>query len=288
MSAPAVIDRIYLNIYNNEGYEMRKASVRSERTPMIGDKLTNRHGQKSTIGILLKQSDMPFTSKGIIPDIIFTPNAIPSRMTIGMLLECLIGKVGALTGVEMDGTSFEEIDVEHIKDELEKTGHDRDGLETLYNGMTGEKIRSKIFVCPCFYQRLKHLVFDKAHQRSTGPRTILTRQPPEGRSRDGGLRLGEMERDCLIAHGLAYFLKEKFLDSSDAYVTYVCDICGLFAQHMIHTDKTGTLQDLYYCQACNNKTKISKIMIPYAFKLLLQELMSMCIAPRIRVNKLLN
>ena len=286
MAAPAVVDRVYTGIFNDEGYEMRKASVRSERTPMIGDKVTNRHGQKSTIGLGCSQSDMMFSAKGITPDIIFTPNAIPSRLTVGMLLECLVGKLGATIGLEMDGTSFENVDVKDIQSKLEKEGKDKDGLEEMYNGMTGEKLKVKIFVCPCFYLRLKHLVFDKAHQRSHGPRTILTRQPPEGRARDGGLRLGEMERDCLIAHGLSYFLKEKFMDCSDAYVTYVCDVCGLFARHVLRNTKKGMPTELYYCPACNNKTKISKIMIPYAFKLLLQELMAMCIAPRIRVNKL--
>lgn len=287
-AAPAVIDKMYTGIYNSEGYEVRKASVRSERIPMIGDKMCTKQGQKGTIGIILKHSDMPFTKEGITPDLIVNPNAIPSRMTIAMLIECLLGKTTANKGIEADGTSFTDIDIEQIKKDLEGFGYDGDGCETMYNGMTGEQLKSKIFICPCFYQRLKHLVYDKAHQRSHGPKTILTRQPPEGRARDGGLRLGEMERDCLIAHGIAYFLKEKFMESSDVYVTYICDECGLFARHVLRSDKGGDTSELYYCPACNNKTKISKIMIPYAFKLLLQEMMSMCIAPRIRVNKLMS
>jgi len=244
----------------------------------------SRHGQKSTIGVILPQSDMPFTDKGITPDLMINPNAIPSRMTIGQLLECLLGKRGAILGTECDGTAFTRIDPESIKDELEKLGYNRDGSEAMYNGMTGQKMKSMIFIGPTYYQRLKHLTSDKVHSRSTGPKTLLVHQPSEGRARGGGMRIGEMERDALMAHGVSKYIKEKLMDTSDVYTTYVCDDCGLFAQRFAKNENRTypTDNDVYYCPSCNNKTHISKVVIPYAFKLLIQELMSMCIAPRIR------
>ena len=229
---------------------------------------------------------MPFTEKGITPDIIINPNCVPSRMTMGQLLECLLGKMGSMKGHDCDGTPFTHIDVEKIKEELEKLGYQRDGSEYLYNGMTGQKMKSMIFIGPTFYQRLKHLVFDKVHSRSRGPLTLLLRQPSEGRARNGGMRIGEMERDALIAHGVSKYIKEKLMDLSDVYTTFVCDKCGLFAQRLIKKENKHypTDRDVYYCPSCNNKTNVSKIIIPYAFKLLVQELMSMCIVPRIHVT----
>ena len=397
---------------------------------------SSRHGQKGTIGILLDAVDMPFTKNGIVPDIILNPNAIPSRMTIGQLVECLVGKTAILQGMDADGTAFDDHDIESAKNKLEELGYERNGYEYLYNGMTGEKMKVQIFIGPTFYQRLKHLVEDKIHcltinhdvltkngwkqinninitdeiatlsnnnnieyqcptnvyhynnyegklynlvsnkiditvtanhrmyvsnngttfdfeyaenilgkslyhknmngsffvdvtqndtieklynvykndnisvycisvpneiffircngksvwtgnSRSRGPKTSLTRQAPEGRSRDGGLRLGEMERDALLAHGLAKFIKEKLLDNSDAYTTYICDKCGLFAQRFDKKENKSYASDndIYYCPACKNHNDISKIKIPYAFKLFLHELMAMCIAPRIRCVK---
>lgn len=242
----------------------------------------SRHGQKGTIGLLLSQSDMPFTGNGIVPDLIISPNSIPSRMTIGHLIECLIGKVGAIKGCECDGTPFTHVDIDSIKKELEKLGYERNGNEYVYNGMTGEKMETMIFIGPTYYQRLKHLVKDKVHSRARGTKTLLLHQPSEGRTRGGGMKIGEMEKDALIAHGISKYIKEKLMDTSDAYTTYICDICGLFAQRRIKSENKAesTDRDIYECPACNNKTNISKIMIPYAFKLLVQELMSMCIAPR--------
>jgi DNA-directed RNA polymerase II subunit RPB2 len=247
----------------------------------------SRAGQKGTIGITLPHADMPFTENGITPDIIMNPNAIPSRMTIGQFIECLTGKIAAIRGQEIDGTPFNNIDIHAIKKELESLGYKDDGTEILYNGMTGKKMRVRIFIGPTYYMRLKHMVNDKLHARSRGPRTLLTRQAPEGRSRDGGLRVGEMERDAISAHGMAKFLKERMLETADSYTTHVCGVCGLFAQRLVKKDSTlyPHKNDVYYCPACNNKTNISKIMIPYAFKLLIQELLSMCIAPRIRVKQ---
>lgn len=282
--ADATIDKVYTGIYNNDGYEVRNVRTRSLRIPIIGDKFCSRMGQKGTVGITLKQSDMPFTKHGLVPDIIINPNAIPSRMTIGQLLECITGKVCALEGHEGDGTPFNPNNVEELKRRLKELGYEENGYEYLYNGMTSHKIKTMIFIGPTYYQRLKHMVIDKRHSRNRGPRTILTRQPLEGRSRDGGLRLGEMERDAIIAHGMSKFLKEKMVDSSDAYKTYVCNKCGLFAQRLMKTGSKSVISpdDIYFCSACNNYTEISQICIPYAFKLLIQELMSMSIAPRIK------
>jgi DNA-directed RNA polymerase beta subunit len=394
----------------------------------------SRHGQKGTCGILMKHSDLPYTKEGITPDIIVNPNAIPSRMTLGQIIECVLGKVVANKGTDADGTPFGGLDIETIKNELEKLGYNRNGTEEMYNGMTGQKMKMQIFIGPTYYQRLKHLVLDKIHcltynhevlttfgwkkyneltmeheiatleenklvyrkplnifnypeyegkiyriktndidlevtdkhrmwvsiyenyqwspfcfkypneifgknvkylnnnteliktnnntiyesfdhykggvfcvhvpseifyvrynnkevwtgnSRARGPRTLLTRQAPEGRSRDGGLRLGEMERDAIVAHGMALYLKEKMLDTADPYGTFVCDECGLFAERMKRkgSKPQASNKDIYFCPGCKNKTRISKIMIPYAFKLLLQEMMSMCIAPRIRVEQ---
>ena len=244
----------------------------------------SRHGQKGTIGLTLSQSDMMFTKDGISPDLIVNPQAFPSRMTVAHLIECLFGKVGAIKGMEVDGTSFNEIDIEKIKDLLENLGFDRNGTEYMYNGITGQRLQIPIFIGPTYYQRLKHLVMDKMHSRARGPITMLTHQPPEGRSKDGGLRCGEMERDSLISYGMSKFLKERFLNVSDSYSCYVCDICGLFAQRIIKKENKSNPQstDTYECISCKNRTKISKVIIPYAFKLLVQELLSMNIAPRIR------
>lgn len=276
----------------------------------------SRHGQKGTIGIPFRATDMPFSESGLIPDLIINPNAIPSRMTIGQLVECLLSKTGAMKGVESDGTSMERINLESIEkilrelglfhltdspvfkakpkqvqkvleESLVNSGFFHHGFEYMYNGMTGKKMEYKIFVGPTYYQRLKHMVSDKIHGRSRGPRTMLTRQPTEGRSRDGGLRTGEMERDALIAHGASRFLKERMLDNSDAYATYVCGECGLLAQRMRRRENRPypTEDDIYYCPSCKNFDNISKIVIPYAFKLLLQEMESMHIAPRIRTKQ---
>ncbi|KAF7683634.1 DNA-directed RNA polymerase II subunit RPB2 [Astathelohania contejeani] len=270
-----VVDTVIIS--NREGYKFTKVRVRSNRIPQMGDKFASRHGQKGTIGITLKQEDMPFTKEGLVPDIIINPHAIPSRMTIGHLIECLLGKVSALSGDEGDATPFSDITVEAISERLKSLGYHQRGLEVMYSGLTGRKLQAQIFIGPTYYQRLKHMVEDKIHARARGPIQILTRQPVEGRSRDGGLRFGEMERDCIISHGAASFLKERLYDVSDAYSAFVCDICGLFVC-------ANPERNYYECKGCKNQTKISKVNIPYAFKLLVQELMAMNIAPRLRVD----
>lgn len=287
VGAPGVIDKVYLDTSTQDGYEVRKCRVRSERIPEIGDKYCTVHGQKGTIGIILDDIDMPFSKHGLKPDIILNPCAIPTRMTIGQLAECLVGKAAILQGKDADGTPFEDPDFTSVEDMLEKMGYERKGKEYLYNGMTGEKMLVEYFFGPTYYQRLKHLVRDKIHSRSRGLKTSLTRQAPEGRARDGGLRVGTMERDALIAHGLSKFLKEKLLDNSDAYMVYVCDKCGLFAQRFERPENKSypSPDDTYYCPACQNFNDISKVRIPYAFKLFIQELMSLNIVSRIRCKK---
>ncbi|KAJ3363078.1 DNA-dependent RNA polymerase II [Allomyces arbusculus] len=266
-----IVDHVMLTT-NNDGYKFVKVRVRSTRVPQMGDKFASRHGQKGTVGMTYRQEDMPFSADGVTPDLIVNPHAIPSRMTIGHLVECLLSKVGSLTGTEGDATPFTDITVQEIADRLRSCGYQQRGFEIMYNGHTGKKLAAQVFFGPTYYQRLKHMVDDKIHSRARGPLQILTRQPVEGRSRDGGLRFGEMERDCFIAHGAAQFLKDRLFDNSDAYRVHVCDLCGLFAIASATS---------YECKGCKNSTKISQVYLPYAAKLLFQELMAMNIAPRL-------
>ena len=268
-----IVDRVVLTT-NTDGYRLAKVRIRSHRIPEIGDKLSSRHGQKGTIGMVYRSEDMPFTEEGITPDIIINPACIPSRMTIGQLLECTLSKIGAIEGEKHDGTPFEDLNIEQICDKFKKYGFNRKGTEVLYNGQTGERIKTEIFIGPTFYQRLKHMVKDKVHSRSTGPVQNLTRQPAEGRSRDGGLRLGEMEVDCLLSHGAAGFLKERIFECSDMYHSYVCNKCGLLAT-------VNPQKNIFLCNSCGNTNDFSKINLPFASKLLWQELYSLGIIPRI-------
>ena len=260
---------------NGDGYKFCKVQIKNERYAEIGDKFSSRHGQKGTVGMLYRQEDMPFTKDGIVPDIIVNPHAIPSRMTIGQLIECLLGKTGTILGMEGDSTPFTELDPKKISDILTTyCGMDNCGNEVLYNGLTGEQLLVNIFIGPTFYQRLKHMVVDKYHSRSTGPVVLLTRQPAEGRTRDGGLRFGEMERDCIISHGASAFLKERLLDVSDNYKVFVCNKCYMIGS-------VNEKKNIYKCDHCPNTTEFNEIRLPYACKLLLQELISMSIVPRL-------
>jgi len=272
-SEDVYIDKNYLN-RNGDGYNLCKVKLRTLRIPNIGDKFSSRHGQKGTIGNIIPEEDMPYTQNGLKPDIIINPHAIPSRMTIAQLKETLLGKALLELGLFGDGTSFEEFDIKDIRKCLLDLNYECNGNELLYNGMTGEQLESSVFIGPCFYQRLKHMVADKHHSRSIGPMVNLTRQPAEGRSRDGGLRFGEMERDCMISHGASRFTKERVYDVSDAFVVNVCKDCGSFAAF-------NKKHNIYHCKMCENTTKFATVHIPYACKLMFQELTTMNIMPRI-------
>lgn len=266
------------NGVNSEGYKFCKVRIRKNRKPEIGDKCASCSAQKGTIGMTYNHQDMPFTKDGIVPDIIMNPHAIPSRMTIAQLMECIMGKAGCHIGAYGDSTPYNDSSVENIAKVLEESGMERYGNEILYNGRTGEQIKTEIFIGPTYYQRLKHMVADKVHSRgSNGPIVMLTRQPSEGRARSGGLRLGEMERDCFIAHGTANFLAERMLHVSDNYRIFVCKHCGMHAN--VNTDK-----NIYSCKNCKNNTDVAQVRMPYAFKLLNQELYTMNIMMRYICN----
>jgi len=267
------VDKNYID-RNGDGYNFAKVRIRAVRKPVIGDKFSSRSGQKGTIGNIIPEEDMPFTKDGIRPDIILNPHAIPSRMTIAQLKETVLAKVLLQLGLFGDGTSFGELDVNTICEQLLKVGYEAHGNELLYNGLTGEQHECCVFTGPVFYQRLKHMVTDKQHSRSIGPMVNLTRQPAEGRSRDGGLRFGEMERDTTVAHGAARFTKERLYDVSDKYSVYSCKKCGLIASY-------NDAMHIHRCRTCDNRTDFAYVQIPYACKLLFQELITMNIAPRL-------
>ena len=267
------IDKNYIE-RNGDGYNFAKVRLRTLRKPVIGDKFSSRHGQKGTIGNIIPEENMPFTEEGIKPDIIINPHAIPSRMTIGQLKETVLGKVLLEMGLFGDGTSFGEFDIKDICKELQEIGYESKGNEILYDGLNGEQFKTSIFIGPAFYQRLKHMVNDKQHSRSIGPMVNLTRQPAEGRSRDGGLRYGEMEKDAMVAHGASKFNKGRLYDASDAFTSHICKKCGLLAAF-------NNKEHIHICKTCDNKTDFDKVDLPYACKLLFQELITMNIAPRI-------
>jgi DNA-directed RNA polymerase II subunit RPB2 len=268
------VDRIFKN-RNGEGYSFAKVRVRQDRIPEIGDKFSSRHGQKGTCGMILNPEDMPRTASGMVPDIIINPHCIPSRMTIAQLMETLLGKVARELGCLGDGSPFNEVTLEGLSRVLrDELGMEPAGNEILYNGFTGRQMETSIFMGPCYYQRLRHCSADKMHSRSSGPLVMLTRQPAEGRAREGGLRFGEMERDCVAAHGISEFTKERLMECSDLFRCWSCQDCGLIA---IVNPKEG----IWQCRGCGNTTSFSAIEIPYAYKLLLQELETMCISSRI-------
>jgi DNA-directed RNA polymerase II subunit RPB2 len=271
-----IVDNVMIST-TKEGYRFTKVRIRNVRIPQVGDKFASRHGQKGTIGMTYRQEDMPFTVEGIVPDIIVNPHAIPSRMTIAQLIECLLGKVVVFQGCEGDATPFTDVTVEDISSRLHAMGYQRHGNEAMYQGHTGRPLNARVFIGPTFYQRLKHLVDDKVHSRARGPVAMLTRQPLEGRSRDGGLRMGEMERDCLITHGCAMFMRDRFFVNSDQYRIHICERCGLTA----HANLKKMTYECRSPMCVGRPTQVCQVEIPYAAKLLLQELKSMCIQTRI-------
>ena len=268
------VDKIFKN-RNGEGYSFVKVRVRQDRIPEIGDKFSSRHGQKGTLGMILSPQDMPQTASGIVPDIIINPHAIPSRMTIAQFMETLLGKACCEIGCLGDGSPFNEVTIDNLAAILrDKYKLEPYSNEVLYNGYTGRMMETNIFTGPVYYQRLRHCSADKIHSRSSGPLVMLTRQPAEGRAREGGLRFGEMERDAVIAHGVSEFTKERFMECSDLFRCHSCRDCGLIAI-------TNPQQGIWQCRGCGNTTNFSPIEIPYAYKLLLQELETMNITSRI-------
>ena len=269
-----VIDFVLLT-ENAEGNKLVQVRLRDQRIPEIGDKFTSRHGQKGVIGMIVPQTDIPFSANGVIPDLIFSPHSIPSRMTISHLIELIGGKAGALSGRYIDGTTFDAEPEDVLRAELLKHGFSESGSETFYNGQTGKRMTAKIYVGNMYYLKLKHMVANKIHSRARGPIQLLTRQPTEGRAKEGGLRLGEMEKDTFVAHGASLLLKERF--DADRTIVPVCEQCGLIAVKDEYKNKI-------YCSLCGDDTEINDIELSYAFKLLLDELKSLCLYPRLQLK----
>lgn len=265
---PAYIDKVLIT--KSQDQTLIKTMLRQTRPPEIGDKLSSRHGQKGVVGLIVRQEDMPFSDQGVVPDIIMNPHGFPSRMTVGKIIELISGKAGVMEGKILDSTAFKENTVEQTCELLVKHGFSYSGKDCFTSGTTGAPLSAYIFFGPVFYQRLKHMVADKIHMRARGPRAILTRQPTEGRSKDGGLKLGEMERDCLIGYGASSLITERLMTSSDVFEAYVCKACGVLAFKGC-------------CVSCKD-TGPTKVRMPYACKLLFQELMSMNILPKLHIE----
>jgi len=266
-----VVDFILIT-ENDEGNKLVQVRVRDERIPEVGDKFTSRHGQKGVVGLIVPEGDIPFSASGTRPDLIFSPHGIPSRMTISHLIELVGGKIGALNSRYIDGTAFGAEPEEKLRKELLSLGFRENGTEMLYDGETGEQYQAKIYIGNMYYLKLKHMVANKIHSRARGPIQLLTRQPTEGRAKEGGLRLGEMEKDTYVAHGASLLLKERF--DSDKTLVPVCESCGLIAVRDEFKNKS-------YCPVCGDNTEISFIEISYAFKLILDEFKSLCIYPKL-------
>ncbi|KAJ8646439.1 hypothetical protein MRB53_008187 [Persea americana] len=277
-----VVDRVALFTDKDQNMVI-KFIIRHTRRPEVGDKFSSRHGQKGVCGTIVQQEDLPFSERGICPDLIMNPHGFPSRMTIGKMIELLGGKAGVSCGRFHYGSAFGEPSghadrVEVISETLVRHGFSYSGKDFLYSGISGCPLQAYIFMGPIYYQKLKHMVLDKMHARARGPRMMLTRQPTEGRSRDGGLRLGEMERDCLIAYGASMLIFERLMISSDPFQAQVCRKCGLLGYYHDKL-KTG------FCSTCKSGENVSTMKLPYACKLLFQELHAMNIVPRLQLTE---
>ncbi|MBI2109849.1 DNA-directed RNA polymerase subunit B [Candidatus Woesearchaeota archaeon] len=269
-----IVDFVVLT-ENDEGNRLIQTRVRNLRIPEQGDKFASRHGQKGVVGMIVPQEDMPFTASGITPDIIFSPHSIPSRMTISHLIEIIAGKVGALSGRYVDGTIFKAEPENEIRQQLLDLGFRDNGTERMYNGLTGEEFDVRIYVGDMYYMKLKHMAANKLHARALGRIQLLTRQPIEGRAKGGGLRLGEMEKDCFVAHGASLLLKERF--DSDKTVLYICEECGMLAINDSYRNRR-------FCIKCGANVKINAIELSYAFKLLMDELKSLGVNPILKLK----
>jgi DNA-directed RNA polymerase subunit B len=276
-SESGIVDTIVLT-QSSDGGKMFKVRIRDMRLPEIGDKFASRHGQKGVVGLLAKAEDLPYTVDGISPDVLINPHAFPSRMTVGMMMESITGKAAAIRGKKVDASAFVGEKMADVKDVMEKAGFKYSGKETMYDGRTGKPFPVEVFIGVVYYQKLHHMVADKIHARARGQVQMLTKQPTEGRSRGGGLRFGEMERDCIIAYGASMILKDRLLDESDKSDIFVCERCGLIAYHDVKQRK-------YYCRVCGDKGKVSSVSVAYAFKLLLQEMSSLNIIPRLMIKE---
>jgi len=272
-----VVDTIVLT-QANEGGKMYKVRIRDMRPPEIGDKFASRHGQKGVVGILAKAEDLPYTADGISPDVLINPHAFPSRMTVGMMMESITGKAAAIRGKKVDASAFVGEKMEDVKGVMKDAGFEYSGKEIMYDGKTGKQFPVEVFIGVVYYQKLHHMVADKIHARARGQVQMLTKQPTEGRARGGGLRFGEMERDCIIAYGASMILKDRLLDESDKADIFVCERCGRVAYHDFK-------QRRFYCRVCVDKGKVSSVSVAYAFKLLLQEMSSLAIAPRLLIKE---
>ncbi len=263
-----VVSSVYL-IENNSGEKEVNVLLRHQRMPIVGDKFASRHGQKGVIGALFKQSDMPFTENGIVPDAIFSPHSIPSRKTVSHIMEVLAGKVAALRGESVDGNPFDGESEADLRVQLKEMGFNSTGAEVMYDPRTGKRMKAEIYVGSLYYLRLKHQVENKIQARGTGPVQLFTRQPAEGRIRGGGLKLGEMEKDALISHGASLLLKERF--SSDQTTALICKDCGYLADPYLFNYKSK-------CPICS-ASKFEEVEMAYAFKLFMNELRSLGINP---------
>lgn len=256
---------------NEEGNRLIQVRLRENRIPEIGDKFISRHGQKGVIGLVIPEQDIPFSETGMRPDILFNPHGLPKRMTVAHLIEMLAGKVGGLDGRYVDGTAFDSEPESKLRESLEKLGFREDGTEVLYNPITGKQYSVRIYIGNMYYQRLKHMVANRLQSRARGPIQLLTRQPTQGRSKEGGLRLGEMEKDTFIAHGASLLLKERF--DSDKTVVPLCEKCGLIAVYDSRKNRS-------YCPTCGDNVEINNIELSYAFKLFMDELRSFGVYPK--------
>ena len=272
---PGVIDDI-LVVQTDQGSQTVKVRLRQTRIPQVGDKFASRHGQKGTVGMIYREEDMPYTRDGIRPDIVISPMALPSRMTVAHTIEALSSKIAALSGNRQFATAFQHQDVYSFTEQLHALGYEKNGDEVMYDGRTGKKLEAKVFIAPTYYQRLKHMVEDKIYSRSNRGKVVsMTRQPAEGRSKGGGLRWGEMERDVGLSYGAAHVLNDRMLKSSDVYATPTCKRCGLVGVHIYSNRKDK-------CSHCGGE--IDYVEMPYASKLMLQELMAMGVCPRLNTK----